>query len=158
MPTSFRVLTWALMALPPFFVFQASRAPGPVAGVLYATAAFVALLYAAVWLFWRPSAFELTDGQLVIHFPLRRRAFPLERFSAAELTDLASLQKQHGRGMRVGVGGLWGVFGLFVTRKLTFQVYVSRLDRLVLLTGAGRPLLISPAEPELFISRVGARP
>jgi hypothetical protein len=61
---------------------------------------------------------------------------------------------EFGRVLRIGVGGLYGVFGWLHGRKHGWMdVYVSRLDGCVVLDRpAARPLLISPAEPERFVA------
>jgi len=157
MSTSLAVLTWLLLTVPVLLLLAAARQPAPVAHALYAVTALMVLIYAWVALWWRPTGFELTGRELVIHWPVRRRAFSLDQVTAVEVVDFDALHARYGRGMRVGAGGLWGAFGLYVMKRLTVLMYVSRWDQLVLLSGLPRPLLISPEEHEAFVLRLSQR-
>jgi hypothetical protein len=67
------------------------------------------------------------------------------------------LRKELGWAIRVGVGGLWGAFGsLWTSRRGSVEVYVSRTDGLVWIERrVGRPLLITPTNPEGFLRALG---
>lgn len=157
MSKSFLVMTGMLLLLPFVMLATVGRVPEPAAYVMYGAIAFMVLLYALVWLWWRPSRFELGQDALVIHWPLRQRAFPYRELSYAELTSFDRIHQQHGQGLRVGAGGLFGAFGRYVTKKTTLLMYVTRMDRLVLVAGAEKPLIISPADPEDFVVRLSQR-
>jgi hypothetical protein len=103
-----------------------------------------------VWLWARPSRFEVSADGLVMVWPLRRRRIPRARIGAVRLVDRGDLRRELGWGARVGVGGLWGQFGwAWTSRRGWVDTYISRLDGLVWVDlRDGRPLLITPADPE----------
>jgi hypothetical protein len=118
---------------------------------------WVMLLLAAValgtWLWMRPSRFEIDAEALVIRWPLRRRYVPLGSIQGARLVDAAEL----GTMIRIGVGGLFGAFGLFRTSRMgTLEGYFSDRQRLVLIQlKKGRPLLLSPEDGAGFVRALG---
>jgi hypothetical protein len=117
----------------------------------------IALLYASVWLFWRPTRFEVDDGALRIVWPLRTRVIDRAAIETVRVVAACDLRPEYGAGMRIGVGGLWGGFGLLKTRRTTFSMWISRTDRLVVVELRGaRPLLVTPDDPERFVEAVRA--
>ena len=157
MTTDLRVLTWVVLGIPAVMAVGASSAPAPVSLVLWGTTAFMVVIYASVWLVWRPSAFVVGPDELAIRFPLRSRTIDLRGASPAEIVERRTFRDRYGLGMRVGAGGLWGGFGLLVTRRETFAMYISRTDRFVLIRPAqGRALILTPADPEAFLEAVNA--
>jgi hypothetical protein len=120
----------------------------------------LALADLAVWLGIRPSRFEIGDDALVIVWPVRQRRVPLAEIGAVKAFSQPAFRGEFGRVLRIGVGGLYGVFGWLHGRKHGWMdVYVSRLDGCVVLDRpAARPLLISPVTPERFVAAMqGAR-
>jgi hypothetical protein len=153
MSTGLRVFTWSLFPLPALLLCAGLSAPPPVRWVLLGTTVFVVLLYASVWLAWRPTAFELDARGLRIVWPLRRRSIDRADIQHGRIITSSEFRREYGFGVRVGAGGLWGGFGLLKTRRETFSMWISRTDRFVLVTLRGaRPLLITPDEPERFVS------
>ncbi len=120
-------------------------------------AGFVTLVYASVWLWWRPTAFDVAGSELRLCFPLRERVIPRQDLSRVRQLDRRQLRELLGFAVRIGAGGLWGGFGWLWTQKLGLvEFYISRTDGLVLLErGAGRPLLISPLDPAGFEHALG---
>jgi hypothetical protein len=114
----------------------------------------LALADFAVWLALRPTRFEIADDTLVIVWPVRQRHIPLVEIGAVRAFSRPALRSEFGRAVRIGVGGLFGVFGWLHGRKKGWlDVYISRLDGWVVVNRpAGRPLLISPAEPDRFVA------
>jgi hypothetical protein len=156
MTRDMRVMTGVALVLPLWLLGAALASPPPVRGVLVGTVAFVLLLYAATWLFWRPSRFEVDAAALRIVWPLRSRVVPRRLVTGVASLTAAELRARHGVGVRIGVGGLWGGFGLLKTRTTTFSLWVSRTDRMVLVDIAGaRPLLLTPEDPERFVAVLG---
>ena len=57
-------------------------------------------------------------------------------------------------GLSRGRRGLWGGFGLLKTPTATFRMFTSRTDEAVVVVTTGRPLLLSPANPEAFVQAI----
>lgn len=113
----------------------------------------MAALYAVVWLFFRPTRFDLDGAALRIVWPLRQRAIARGDIEGARVLTGADFRREHGYGMRIGAGGLWGGFGLLKTGKTTFSMWISRTDWLVVVDVRGeRPLLLTPEDPERFVA------
>lgn len=119
-----------------------------------AAAAALVLLYAVIWLFWRPSSFTVSDEALVIDWPLRRKTISRSSIASARVTDFQLLAPETGPVARIGAGGLWGGFGLLWTRKRGLvNLYITRTGDLVWLErGRERPWLISPENPGEFVA------
>jgi hypothetical protein len=117
--------------------------------------AVIALSYAFIWLFMRPSAFVVTPDGLDIVWPLRRRRIPRANLAGANEVGREDLRREFGLLLRVGVGGLWGGFGLaWSSRGEHLGLYVSRhADGFVLVRARGpRSLLITPERPADFVA------
>lgn len=154
MSAPIRGLTIVLWCLP-LALAAAGRGPGP--PLLTTVAALLVALYGAVWLWWRPTAFEVSPGELRIVFPARRRRVPLADLERCRVISARTFRDEHGMAIRVGVGGMWGGFGRLWTRRRGWvDFYVSRTDGLVLVERRGAaPLLLTPAAPERFAALVG---
>jgi hypothetical protein len=142
-------LTLMLLALPVIFLAAAIYGPW----VLEGPALLLVALYGWVWLRFRPRRFVVHPGMLEVIWPLKRREIPRASISGVRLVDKATLRREAGRGLRVGVGGLWGGFGwLWTQRRGVVQMYVSRIDGLVWIERVNdRPWLITPEQPEVFV-------
>jgi hypothetical protein len=142
-------LTVFLLALPLAFL------AGPLFGtrLLTVPALVIIVMYAWVWLRFRPSQFVVRQEGIRVIWPLKRRDIPREEISNARVIDRQELKRELGWCMRVGAGGLWGGFGwLWTKRRGIVQMYISRTDRFVWIERAGnRPWLITPEEPETFV-------
>ena len=156
MSTSLRVLTWVLLVLPAILFYQALQSPTPARWVLDAASAFVVLTYASVWFVYRPTRFEVAGDTLRIVWPVRSRTIPRTTVTSVRILSGEQFRSEYGYGVRIGAGGLWGGFGLLKMRSTTFSMWISRLDRFVIvgLHGA-RPLLVTPEEPERFAAALG---
>jgi hypothetical protein len=148
MSALFRLLTLLLWCLPVGFFGASLQGVAP---MLFVPAIFLLLIYLLVWLWFRPTAFvvtdtALTDASLTVMWPLRRRVYPLRQLTAVDELDYQAFRQRFGFVVRVGAGGLWGVFGLLWGRRAgRVAAYFSRHDALLLLTFSdGRMLLISP--------------
>jgi hypothetical protein len=144
-----RWLTVLLLAIPVFFV--AMSATG--AYFLSLPAVLLILIYAWVWLRFRPTTFMVYSDALEVIWPLKRRRIPREEITAIRQVDGDELTREIGWGTRVGAGGLWGGFGLLWTRRRGMvQMYISRTDGYVWIErGNKRPWLLTPLQPEDFI-------
>jgi hypothetical protein len=138
-PTSadIRLLTRIVLAVPLLLAVGAALAQGAVRDALLAGTVLVGLLYASVWLFGRPTRFEVDRAGLRILWPLRIRSIPAHEIVEAVALSRETFRREFGWGSRIGAGGLWGGFGWVYTRKGWVGLYVSRTDRFVLL-GSGR--------------------
>src|SRR5258706_13257029 len=108
----FWALTAPLLALAPLFLLLAAKIYAFVIPGLLLSA-----LYLGVWLFMRPSSFALTDAALEVRFPLRRWIIPRHEVAGVRVLERTTLRSELGAAVRVGVGGLWGTFGLLWTSK-----------------------------------------
>jgi hypothetical protein len=151
-----RGLTVFLLALPAVLAL-AGAASGQQRPLL-AVAGLMALVYVAVWLWWRPTRFELSEDSLDIVFPARRKSTPRSAIVSARPFTVQSMRSELGFPLRIGVGGLWGGFGwLWTTRRGLVEFYVSRTDGMVFIERRGaHPLLITPADPEELLRALQA--
>lgn len=124
--------------------------------VLLIPLALVTVIYAWVWLRFRPTCFAIHPDTIEIIWPLKRRTIPRASVESARIIRAAELKHEVGWGVRVGAGGLWGGFGwLWTQRRGIVQMYVSRLDEFVWIErGRERPWLITPEHPEEFVYEV----
>ena len=144
-----RWLTVLLLVIP--VLFLALSAAG--AYFLSLPALLLILIYAWVWLRFRPTNFMIYRDALEIIWPLKRRSIPRDEITAVRQVDGQELTREIGWGTRVGAGGLWGGFGLLWTRRRGMvQMYISRTDGYVWIErGQKRPWLLTPLQPEEFI-------
>jgi hypothetical protein len=154
-------LLWAmtvpLLALPVVFAVAALTALAPASRLLGTLAALVALLYVGVWLYARPTRFEVGSDGLVIVWPARRRRIARSDIARARLLGRGEFKPELGWAARVGVGGLWGGFGwAWTSRRGLLDLYVSRTDGCVLVERrSGRALLLTPERPDEFVRALG---
>ncbi len=153
MTADMRALTLVVLGLPIPIAVLAHAVPTALLGV-----APLPLLCLGVWLWLRPRQFVVDDEWLTLEWPLRSRRIARSTVQDVKLVTRDEFRRLHGRGVRVGAGGLWGGFGLLKTPNETFSMWISRTDRFVLvsLTGA-HPLLVTPNEPEAFVAALRAR-
>lgn len=142
-------LTWVLLALP-LILFVAAWFANR---LLLGPAVLVTLIYAWVWLLFRPLRFVVYPEWVDVIWPLKRRQIPRASITAVRQIGKAELRAEIGWGARVGAGGLWGGFGwLWTRRRGIVQMYISRTDRFVWIErGAERPWLVTPERPEEFV-------
>jgi hypothetical protein len=148
-----RVMTYVFLAMPVAFVAFGTR-DGPGSAVLSLTGMALALLWLVIWVYSRPTRFELGADELKIVWPVRRRSIPLSDIVMAESIPVPEFKKRYGHAMRIGVGGMWGVFGWLWSRRSGFMdVYASRIDEWVVIERrSGRLLLISPDRASEFLA------
>jgi len=112
-------------------------------------------MYAAIWVYARPRRFDVDPDTLTIRYPGWINEIPISEIREVEVYTDKSFSRVHGWGARIGAGGLWGAFGLLVTRKTTFEMYVSRISDLVVLRCDGRrDLLVSPEDIDGFADAI----
>ncbi len=145
-------LTVVLLCLPVVFLGLGLFAPSPTSTVLLVTGVFIVLLYASIWVYFRPSRYQVTAAELSIIWPMRSRAIPRHDVASARILDLAGFRAAYGQTVRIGAGGLWGTFGwLWNPRAGRLDVYVTNLGPWVVVERrSGRPLVLSPEDPDGF--------
>jgi hypothetical protein len=150
-------LTVPLLALPVFFAVVASRTSGGVVGLFWVIAGLLAVTYVVIWLFARPTRFEVGPDGLAIVWPARRRRIDGRDISGARVLASGQFRPELGWAARVGVGGLWGGFGwAWTSRRGLLDLYVSRTDGCVLVERrSGRSLLLTPERPDEFVRALG---
>ena len=143
------ILTLVLLALPVVFVGIAITGRS----ILVGPGLLLVIIYAWVWLRFRPTLFVVHPRELEVVWPLKRRRLSRDEITEVRLIDKAELRQKVGFGMRVGAGGLWGGFGwLWSARRGIVQMYISRTDDFVWIEfGEERPWLITPEQPTLFV-------
>jgi hypothetical protein len=148
-----RALTAIAFVAPLGLVLGAILGRGPVRGVLLVISVLVLVLYASVWLLWRPTAFEVDRSRLRILWPRRVRTIPACEIAGAVVLSREAFRREFGWAMRIGAGGLWGGFGWLYTSKGLLGLYVSRTDRGVLVRlRTDRPLVVTPEGDERFVA------
>ena len=103
---------------------------------------------------FRIHGYDLDCNALVIRYGFGRRVIPCADITSAE-SGLGVIQ----RSLRIfASGGLWSFLGVFRHAEVgQFRAYVSDLSKAILLgTVAGR-VLVSPSEPEQFMSDLKAK-
>lgn len=149
------LLLWVTVVVLPLPVLLALTANSAGVALMWVPAIFIGLIYLFVWLYMRPTAFEVTPSSLDIVWPVRRQSTPLSAIKNVESMSGTEFRRRYGIGYRIGAGGLWGGFGLYKTKTVTFQFYISRMDDYVVIERDNdRPLLITPDNPELFASEL----
>lgn len=151
-----RGLTALVLAIAPLFVALGLLTR---ASILATIGLALTLLYGAVWVFWRPTSFEVSPAGLRIRFPGRRRAIAAREIAAVRLLSPEGFREEYGLALRIGVGGLWGGFGwLWTSKRGLLDLYVSRLDGYVVVErrGGARPLLFTPVDPEELVEALSA--
>ncbi len=142
-------LTVLVLPIPLVLLYAGSR--GGLGALAWVPALFVAGVYLVVWFYMRPSYFELSSSSLDIVWPVRRYSIALSEIENVMQMRGEEFRSRYGLGVRIGAGGLWGGFGLYKTKSVTFRFYISRTDDYVIVRRrSGRPLLITPAEPHRF--------
>ena len=158
MSTPIVIMTAVLIPMPLALALAALMAPiHPAQTILFGAAGFVALAWIMIWCWYRPTRFELSTEGLRIVWPLRERLIPRQEITEAIALSGKQFRAQIGWGVRVGAGGLWGGFGYLLTPQGKMDMYISRTDPLVVVRlRGGRPLLITPERPSLFVEQVSA--
>jgi Bacterial PH domain len=144
-----RLLTLALLVLPPMFLGIALLGNR----LLLIPTAFLVAIYVWIALWFRPMRFIVQPRTLQIVWPLRQREISRDDIAAVRLLDKHQLEREVGRSMRVGAGGLGGGFGWLWTQKRgVVRMYISRTDGLVWIERRNdRPWLITPERPDSFV-------
>ena len=151
----YSLLTFALLALPAVFLLSDLLWTTPLA----IPAAALIAIFAWVWLRFRPSAFKIRRSGIEVIWPLKRQEIPMADIVDVRVIDRSELAEEIGWRIRIGAGGLWGVFGWLRTqRRGTVQTYISRTDRFVWIECTpGTPWLITPEQSDSFVAALRGR-
>lgn len=157
MSSQIKWMTALILLIPVVFLAVAQASQDPLSSLFDVCAMGILVLYSLVWLLMRPTGFRLEADGLVITWPLRQRRISRREILQADLLDRGDLRARTGRAMRVGVAGLWGVFGwLSTSERGRVDLYISGFDDLVWIDRKnGRPLVITPQRAGTFVARIG---
>jgi hypothetical protein len=123
------------------------RGKGPTRYIILASGC-LALFFLLGSTTFRIKSYQIESGNLVIHFGMGKKLFPLNRLTEARIE-----QNPFSGARRVmGIGGLWCMYGSFSSERLgDFTAYASGTSQGVLLTWPDKKVLVTPDEPERFI-------
>jgi hypothetical protein len=144
---SIRVVTFIIAAIPFLLIFFG---PAENRAGLTIVAMFFFLLIIGVWLWMRPTQYIVDSSGLTVVWPLRKYHIPRSRITRVRVLDKKQVKKEIGFAVRIGVGGLFGGFGLLWSRKRGFiRFYITRTDDFVIIEQRNdRPLLITVDNPQ----------
>jgi len=154
MSRSMAAMTWGFVALSVFLAVVALVVPDPGARWALAFAILVSVgVLPLVWFVFRPRWFDVSaEGLTIVWYVGARRVL------ATSIASVRAIGRDElGTMLRLwGVGGVFGGFGRFWSRKIgRLSVYATRRDGLVLIERHdGRPILITPADPDGFVDAV----
>lgn len=156
MSTPFLLLTCLLWCLPIGFIAAALSGVAP---VLFWPGGLTLGIYIGVWLLGRPSSFLLSESQVIVQWPFGSRSYVRDDLVRAECIDALEFKRRLGFAVRVGAGGLWGVFGLLWSYRVGWvNVYLSSHKQFVWLEFSGRrPLIITPQRDREFLEALKRR-
>mmetsp|Transcript_13584 Transcript_13584/g.29898 ORF Transcript_13584/g.29898 Transcript_13584/m.29898 type:complete len:177 (-) Transcript_13584:201-731(-) len=148
MSPAIRALTALVTAIPVFtFILALTRKePLPLIGL----SSSIVAVYVLSWVYIRPSGLMLTTETLALKFPGRKLQIPITDIREVRLLSAQQAKDELGIAVRIGLGGLWGVFGwLWTSRRGTLDVYITRLDDYMLIERrVGRPMLLTVSDRE----------
>jgi hypothetical protein len=158
MSSAMMILTAICLAIPIVFAVQVWFVPPLIRIVFGSLAAVMVVLYAAIWLWMRPSAFVVGPDELELVWPMRRRTIARGDIIRVRKLAVADLKRELGYMLRIGAGGLWGGFGLARTALGTMELWISRTDWIVWVECRDRrSLLVTPDEPDRFVELLQAK-
>lgn len=146
------LITGVLLAIPVIWAILAVTDPSLRRNGILMSAGFTAVA-AAAWVYLRPSRFVVADEGMRIEWPLRTLEIERSAITHVRTMPRTEMGAVFGRTFRVGLGGLFGNFGLLWTSNRGWvSAYLTSRDTFVFVERKGaRPMLISPAEPEEFV-------
>ena len=147
-----RVLTIVVLLLPVLFLTAACTSP-QTSLVMAPVSALLVALYLLVYTWSRPRAYRIDHDRLVLEFPLRTLSVPRKDILDAVVMEKEDLKRNLGFAVRVGAGGLFGVFGwLWTSKRGWVEVHSSREDCMVIVERReGLALLVSPEDCAGFV-------
>lgn len=104
----------------------------------------------------QPRSYCLVAKSLIIRRFLYNTIIPLDDMLTVSLMDYSATGRQYRLFASGGFGGYFGIFSSEKLGRLNYQA--TRRDSLVLIYIRGRmPLVVSPNEPEKFISAINSK-
>ena len=108
---------------------------------------FAALLFGIVWCWSRPTCFVLDGDALTVRYPVRRYVYPRSELKTARILGKDEIKRELRFAVRIGVGGIWGVFGwLWTRRNGLMDAYLSRTDEFLWIERHDRPPIVLTCE------------
>ena len=106
----------------------------------------------------RPTHYAVDSRALTIVWPLRKYVVLRSGITRIRILDKSQIKKELGFALRIGVGGLFGGFGLLWSRRQgLIRFYITRLDDFVMIDRRNdRPLLITVDNPHSMVKELGA--
>jgi hypothetical protein len=156
MAAVFVLLSGVVLAIPVILLVIGLGDPG-LRGMFVGLSLFVAASAVGVWVFYKPKGFVVDKDSFVIEFPMRRITVERSAIVRARALSRAELRETLGFALRVGVGGLFGVFGLLWTSKLGWvRIYAtSSAGWLLVESRSQKPLIVSPKDAAAVARALG---
>ncbi len=153
MSGAIKIITYIIWTVPFLLVYLAVAKDE---STLFTVAIFFILLMTWVWLWMRPTHYMLDSKALTIVWPLRKYVMLKSSISGVRILDKKQIKEELGLAIRIGVGGLFGGFGLLWTRKRgLIRFYITRLDDFIMIDRlADRSLLISVDDPQRMLKEL----
>lgn len=103
-----------------------------------------------------PEGYAITENELVIFKKGGVEIYSLNNLNYAEKDvlgkfDVSSVKVKGKLGV---INGRWGTYGKFSTEEYSFKMYATNLNKLVVLGWQDKYVVISPNNPEKFISLI----
>ena len=96
--------------------------------------------------------FQITDDEIIIVRPFDIEKYPRSNFDKAERVCRKDLRFAI---RTFGIGGVFSYTGQFWNKKFgPMTWYVTNLNNAVILSGANKKIVLSPENPEKFISKI----
>jgi hypothetical protein len=153
MAAVFVVLSGLVLAIPIIFAVIGLGDPG-LRLVFLGTAVMITVAAFGVWVFYKPTGFLVDDAALTIQFPMRRIEVSRTDITSARVLTRDQFQGTLGFALRVGVGGLFGVFGYLWSNKLGWvTIYATSTDNWVFIERRGTgPMILSPKDADGLVT------
>jgi hypothetical protein len=153
MAAVFVVLSGLVLAIPIIFTVIGLGDPR-LRVVFLGTAVMVAAAALGVWVFYKPKRFLVDDAVLTIEFPMRTIEISRTEITSARVLSRDRFRETLGFALRVGIGGLFGVFGYLWSNKLGWvTIYATSTDDWVLIERRGSgPLILTPKDAEGLVA------
>lgn len=145
-----KILTVIILLLFSFSIYSSLYLYFVEQNVLLLLAAIILAIVFIVIYSFRPIRYTILNGNLTIH-----RLFNNVEVVKSEIKSVGSINKKKvDYAIRIfGVGGLFGYFGKFSNKKQGVMTwYCTRRDKLVLIITENEKIILSPDDPEAFVT------
>lgn len=151
-PPGFMVFAWYKVLSPAAGCAPARPIPAPLVWVLPAAALLIAL---TAWIAraMAPKGYALNDVELLIDRDMRPITVPLRDILEVKPLEDGVMSRS---ARLMGTSGFYGHYGLFWNRRLgKFRAYATRMNRLVTVRTEKTLFVLSPDDPEDFVTSLG---